>query len=301
MTPGPRGVSNEHGVTIHRLGGEALFAWPGANARVRERPSRAIQLAPVAFRLAAKVGELGRFDHVVAHWIVPSAFPAGWTAIRRSPGAALEIVSHGADVRLLRSAPAGVRVAVLERLLAQGARFRFVAGALLDRLLEGLPASLDARLRRVSVIVPCPVDIPRKSSLADPRPALGLAGRYFVWVGRDIASKRLGLALDAARRADVELVVVGTPRVGPYQRARKLHFVDRVDRREALSWIAHATALVSTSSEEGAPTAIREARAFDIPVVACAAGDIERWAASDPGIRVVDASIESLARAIRSF
>ena len=59
------------------------------------------------------------------------------------------------------------------------------------------------------------------------------------------------------------------------------------------------SALLHTSSAEGAPTVIREARALGVPVVACAAGDVASWAESDDGIFVSPADVESLAGALR--
>ncbi len=44
----------------------------------------------------ARLGALGRVDRVVAHWIVPCAFPLALACARRS-----SVVAHGADVRLL--------------------------------------------------------------------------------------------------------------------------------------------------------------------------------------------------------
>jgi glycosyltransferase involved in cell wall biosynthesis len=119
-----------------------------------------------------------------------------------------------------------------------------------------------------------------------------------VWVGRDVPGKRLPLALEAAALAGCELVVVGA---SPSPAPSGVCALGALSRAEALGLIARADALLSTSAVEGAPTAVREARAYGVPVVACAAGDLERWALDDPGIRVVDDDPAALAHALRTL
>ena len=54
-------------VRVVRTGGAALFAWPGAMARARERPVR-LMAAPAALARAAwVVRREGPFDRAVAH------------------------------------------------------------------------------------------------------------------------------------------------------------------------------------------------------------------------------------------
>ena len=48
--------------------------------------------------------------------------------------------------------------------------------------------------------------------------------------------------------------------------------------------IAAADVLVHCSTVEAAPSVVREARACGVPVVATDAGDVGRWAATDPDI-----------------
>lgn len=292
----PFGVG-EGDLFVHRVGGEALFSWPGAVARLRERPSRSLALAPLSLRLFLRLRRLDRFDRIVAHWLIPSAFPwAGWVA-EHNRSARLDVFVHGADARLLRSMPSALRAAILGRLIARGARFFVVAKSLLDDLMQSLPRALASELAARSTIEPCPISVPSREELADPRDGQRWTSDYAVWVGRDIPTKRLELAIEAARLAGVQLVVVGAP-TPTSAGSPDLHCLGAVDRREALAWIAHASVLLSTSSEEGAPTAVREARMLGIPVVACPAGDLESWASTDPEIRVVDARAPALAQAL---
>src|SRR5262245_14317873 len=58
-------------LTVHRAGGAALFAWPGAVARAREAPWRLAAAAPFAVGVRSRLRALGRVDRAVAHWIVP--------------------------------------------------------------------------------------------------------------------------------------------------------------------------------------------------------------------------------------
>src|SRR5262249_27091238 len=85
------------------------------------------------------------------------------------------------------------------------------------------------------------------------------------------------------------IVVVGD---GPLRRAvhdadRRVVTVGLKTRPEALAWISAADVLVSASRDEGAPTAIREARALRVPVLAAPCGDLEEWAKNDSGIEIV--------------
>src|SRR5262249_47302471 len=119
---------------------------------------------------------------------------------------------------------------------------------------------------------------------------LGLAGeRIAVVVGRLTECKEPEQAMwIAARHAD-RVVVIGD---GPLEErlrrsAPDAVFCGKLLRPDALAWIAAADVLVSASRAEGAPTAVREARALGTPVLAFPAGDIAERAARDPGIRLL--------------
>src|SRR5512146_2824891 len=77
------------GLTIHRAGGGALFAWPGAIARAREAPWRTLAAGAFGAGVLGHLGAIGRVDHAVAHWIVPSAFP-----LLLATKAPLSVVAH---------------------------------------------------------------------------------------------------------------------------------------------------------------------------------------------------------------
>ena len=306
VVPGPS--SGTHGdppeLHVHRLGAEALFGWPGAMARSMARPHRALAAVPFAFRLRHRIRELGSVDRIVAHWMVPTALPLLAFAEHRSGStrrSELELVAHGADVRLLLALPPRLRAAMVSKLCERASCFTFVAQRLRDELCESLPDALGKRVADRSAVGPCPISIPERASLVDPRPPLLQEHPYAVWVGRDVPAKRLDLAIDAALHARVKLVVVGASTSRLRERAGdrgQILFLGARPRTETLAWIAHANVLLSTSSAEGAPTATREARALDVPVIACSAGDLAEWASRDHRIRLVAADPRAIASAL---
>lgn len=309
IAPGARGevdveAVGSGSVLVVRTGGAALFAWPGAAARARERPARLLAAPAALVRAAHAARTLGPFDRAVAHWIVPSAFP-----VLAGVDAPLEIVAHGADVRLLVAAPAALRSAIVSRVLARSDRLCFVAASLRDELARALPWALARRLHERATIAMAPIDLPDRGELGDPRASLGLAAgtRYAAWVGRVVSSKRPLLALEAARAAGLVLVFTGdgpgldevrasaarAPTGGP-----ALIVTGRLPRSRALAIVAAASVLLHTSMVEGAPTVVREARALGVPVVACPAGDLAAWARLDPGIEIAAPSPTALAAAL---
>lgn len=295
LVPGPSSLALPPHVEVVPLGGAPLFAWPGAVANVRRAPWRL--LAAPSFGLRAHAQLASRLpDRIVAHWAIPSAFPICWGL--PSP---LELWWHGADARLLARLPGPIARGVLSSLIERAQRMCFVAQALFDDVRVHVPAPLLSRFDSISTIAPAPIEVPSRDALPSCEHLVraGHAGRrYVVWCGRDVTSKRLALAIDATRRAGLPIVVVGATRGVTAREDAHVTYLGARPRPEALAIIAGAAALLSTSDAEGAPTVVREARAYDVPVVATAAGDLVRWAASDPGITVVDADEVTLARTL---
>lgn len=289
-------------LTIHRAGGGSLFAWPGALARARELPLRALDAGPFALGARARLRALGRVERLVAHWLVPSA----WPLLIGVPGA-LTAVAHGADVRLLLAAPAPLREHVVEALLARETELVFAAAHARDGLRDKLPFALAERLAARSHVHPPELDVPdvsARSRVLRDEAALAPGERLVVVCARLVASKRVELAVQAAKAPGLRLVVVGD---GPERKALealaaelgpRVRFVGAVPRREALAWIGAADLLLHPSALEAAPSAVREARALDVPVVACDAGDVAEWAKDDPGLQVASADAEALRSAV---
>ncbi|WP_437735983.1 glycosyltransferase [Sorangium sp. So ce1335] len=314
--------SRDGELVVHRAGGGALFAWPGAVARARASPLRLLSAGPFAVSVLARLRALGPVDHAVAHWIVPCAWPLLFASRR----ARLEVRAHGADVRLLLRAPRAARASVMGALLRRDARFVFAAGALRDALAAALAPAQARALLGASRVEPPAFDLPPVGERADVlrRELLERPGeRIAVVACRLIPTKRVELAIEAARAVGpgVRLVVVGDgPERDALERlARRgghdagsagavspaggaaVRFTGTLPRREALAWIGAADVLLHPSSHEAAPTVIREARALGVPVIACDAGDVGAWARADDGIVVAEGTAESLAAALRAI
>ena len=292
-------------LTIHHAGGGSLFAWPGAIARLREAPWRVFASGVFAAGTIGRLASIGTIDRAIAHWIVPCAVPLAVSATR----APLSVFAHGADVRLLLHAPRDARERVIAALLARDAQITFAAASLRDALERSIAPRLAAALVAHAHVEPPAIDVPDvRDRAADLRRRASLAEGEILAVTacRLIASKRVALAIDAARAAGsrVRLAIVGDgpERAELEKRAEALGarvtFEGALPRRDALAWIAAADVLLHPSEVEAAPTVIREARALGVPVVACDAGDVAAWAEDDRAIHVIAAEPEALARAI---
>lgn len=257
-----------------RVAGSGLFGWPGALERLKQAPWRAPGALLFAASVRTALARLGPLDAVIAHWIVPSAWPS---ALGHRP---LTVVAHGSDVRLLSALPRAVSRHILTELVRQGANFRCVSEALRGELV-GLCPEIAAHSR----VAPCLLSLGGAPTRVRARAELDVRQRLIVFVGRLVPGKRLDLGLSAVQLLpDVQIVVVGDgPELADLkQRHPSVQFAGRLSHPEALRWIAAADVLVSPSLDEGAPTAVREAIALGVDVVACPSGDLAAWAPSEP-------------------
>jgi glycosyltransferase involved in cell wall biosynthesis len=254
-------------VMAPRAGG--AFGWPGAAARLRQRPLRALEAAAWIARTRRSLSRM-KVDRVVAHWALPCGWPVGVAARGE-----LEVVSHGGDVRLLASMPRGARGAVVEAIASRASAWRFVSSALLQALLERIDRSARTRVERIARVEASPLDLPDVSgAIALRRRELG-ARRVAVSVGRLVPGKSVERAIEYVRsRSDLDvLYVVGDgPERGRLEdlalrRRVDVRFVGAVGRRDALTWIGAADVLVHASRAEGLSTVVREAEAVGTPVV----------------------------------
>jgi teichuronic acid biosynthesis glycosyltransferase TuaC len=283
FAPGAGGASDD-GATLHWLGDRGAFGWPGALARLKERPTRWFGAAEFCVRAAATLRRQVPFRRVQAHFLVPCAWPIALSVARSSE---LELIGHGSDVRLFCRLPRSLRARMARDWLARGARVRVTSRELLEALCAATP-ELSPAVR----IEPSPIDVEGVPTRSAARQALGLspATRVALIVGRLIPEKRVALALQALTLIDsVSAVVVGE---GPELSSLRSRFPDALftgylPRSECLRWIAAADVLVSASAHEGAPSVVREARALGVPVVAVQAGDLAAWAERDPGLILV--------------
>jgi glycosyltransferase involved in cell wall biosynthesis len=282
IAPGP--LSSVSGVNprIHRLRTGSAFGPPGAPTRLRENPLRAAYAIGFVYRARRLLLAQGPFERVIAHWLVPSAWPI---ALGTAP--VVEAVAHGSDVRLLGALPRRFARCIIEQLLRGGA-LRCASEAQLARLADlcGAEALPGARVE------PCPLDIESAPARAEARTQLELPhdARLIVLAARLVPDKRIETALLAVAALPRAIVVVvgGGPLLEPLRRRfTGVRFTGQLPHPEALRWIVAADVLVSASHHEGAPTVVREARALGVPVVAVEAGDLRRWAATDDDLWVV--------------
>lgn len=150
---------------------------------------------------------------------------------------------------------------------------------------------------RESTVVHPPVEVERFDSTNE-------HGRYFLVVTELVRHKRVELALEAARRAEVEIRVVGD---GPdRERLESMYggeggsaeFLGRVDDAELAHLYAHARAMVLPNEEEFGIAAV-EAQAAGRPVVAIAAGgSLETVVDGETGVLVGAGDVDAMAQSL---
>lgn len=277
------------GVLVWRCGAADAFGWPGALTKLRERPRLAWQLPAFMLRCQSALRG-GNFDRVIAHWLLGSGWP-----IALAGNAATEVVVHGSDARLLTEL-GPLRLYILGSLRRRGCSLRLVA----EHLRPLLRTAHNGAWVDAATVQPSPLLIPHLPDRATLRRERGLDHETFVAVvvGRLVSSKRVDVAIDRSPFPDgAHVVVIGS---GPLQSRLMtafptVHFTGQVDRTETLGWMKAADVVVSASLEEGAPTALREARLLNVPVWTAEYGSAAAWAARDSGVRVV-ASLTSESR-----
>ena len=289
FAPGPRTrmTRDAHGAALHWLSDYGAFGWPGAVARLKERPARALGAAAFCASAQRELRRQAPFTRLQAHFLLPCAWPIATFAFSASDAPSLELVGHGSDVRLFCRLPSALRARIARAWLQRGARLRVTSDELAQRLLVATP-----ELSRCVQVAPSPLDVDDVPTRSVARRALGLgeARQVVLIVARLVPEKRVATALRALSLLDaLSVIVVGDGPDLPALRARfpAVHFTGYLPRPVALSFIAAADVVVSASTEEGAPTVVREARALGVPVVSVEAGDLAAWAARDSGIFLV--------------
>ncbi len=273
----------EDGVRVLRLGSGQAAGFPGIVARLREKPWRAAALAHWAFSAERALRDAGPFRRVIAHWLVPCGFPI---AARAARGAQLEIVAHGTDARLCAALPSPLRRALAARLARHSAELRCSSHAVREQLERALALAPETLAVRAPSLDLCEV---RDRKTARAELSIADSERLAVIVARLVPEKCVADALRAARLVEpLRVAVIGDgPELAALCRSfPEVRFLGRLARSETLKWIAAADVLVSASRNEGAPTAIREARALRVAVAARPAGDVARWAETDSGLIV---------------
>lgn len=275
LSPFGRVPPESFGIQHIQVAGTPLFGWPGALERLRRAPWLLPQAGLFAASVRRALARLAPLDRVVAHWLVPSAWPACLG------GTPVSAVAHGSDVRLLQRLPRALARRILTDLLARGASFRCVSEALARDLVLLCPA-----IAECVYVEPCAIDIGQAPNRARARAELGVGEQKLVLVlARLVAAKRTRVALAAAALLPGVRVAVagdGPERASLEADFPEVHFLGRLPRPEALTWLAAADVLLSPSRDEGAPTVVREALALGVDVVAFPSGDLRLWARREP-------------------
>jgi teichuronic acid biosynthesis glycosyltransferase TuaC len=269
-----------------------LFGWPGALERLHQRPWLVAGLVPFALVARRRLTQHGPFDRIVAHWIVPAFWP-----ICRGFEQEAVVVAHGSDVGLLERLPTQLQQRIVGALARPNVTLRCVSTELAERFrrLAG-----DHCASRCSIVVePTVLEVPPLPARIELRRQLGLTAQWIVViVGRAVKDKRMALAVDAAQvaidaagladRASILVIGDGPERAAVMRRFPRVRWLGQLGRTETLRHIRAADLLVSASTHEGAPTAIREARALGTRVVAAKAGDLAEWGATDSELCVIE-------------
>jgi teichuronic acid biosynthesis glycosyltransferase TuaC len=269
---------------LHWLPDRGAFGWPGASARLRERPTRALGATEFVLRAASALRRLGPFSRLQAHFLVPSGWPIATSACTVESETELELIGHGSDVRAFCRLPKHLQKQIAKSWLRRRASVRVTSHELAALIRRKNP-----ELSSVIRVQESPIDLCGVPTRAHARHALGLgdAAKVAVVVARLIPEKRVALALEALTlHPNLLVLVVGDgPELSLLQaRFPEAQFLGRRSRAATLTVIAAADVLVSASAREGAPTVVREARALGVSVIAVEAGDLATWAERDPGI-----------------
>lgn len=262
-----------HVVEVVKPTAGGAFGWPGVASRLRERPWRIGDAGMFMARASLRVFA-ARPTKIIAHWAVPCGFPIVTGAAHVD--AEVELVSHGADVRLLKTLPRRARVAVVDALTERASAWRFVSESLREELFSCLPERQIQRVERVSVVAPSPLEMLDVEAGARNRKQVVGARKLYVTAGRLVPSKRVDKIIDyVATREPAEpstLIVIGD---GPeratleevaYRWRIDARFLGTTSRRETLSWIGAADEFVHASEAEGYSTVLREAEHLGVKV-----------------------------------
>ncbi len=245
-------------------------------------------LIPAAlFALGARTAQRARrWDAVISHWLLPSAFIANPARRRGTPHLA---IAHSTDVHLLGRLPLNSLIA--QSLLRSADHLGFVSNALREKFLYLLPSPALEHGRAHSSVTPMGIDLMEPVS-AKPRAALrrdlGLEGFTVLFVGRLVPIKGVDVLIDAARGMNsLHVVIAGD---GPEKDALKkyadqcgvdarfLGSVDAAKRTELLracDAVSVPSRVLQDGRSEGLPLVLAEALGSSRPVIAAASGAVD--------------------------
>jgi glycosyltransferase involved in cell wall biosynthesis len=260
------------------------LAWPGALA------------FPIALAATARRRHRA-WDAIVSHWAIPSALAVSRVRSDRPHVAVL----HGSDVHLACALPRPVREAIVR----SATTLSFVSRDLAQRFLH------DTRGRADAAVQPMGIDVSETASRdrARARARSGFSRTTVLAMSRLVPIKRIERAIEAVSLlAGIDLVVAGD---GP-ERARlsalasrlgaPVRFVGHLAGEARLDALAGADVFVAPSCAgpdgrtEGTPTAVLEALAAGLPVIASRSGGIADVVAHERTGLLSSGTVEDLAR-----
>jgi glycosyltransferase involved in cell wall biosynthesis len=280
LAPSPRAPSRVHddGITLHHVpyAPPALartFYGAGVPDNVRRDPLAWLGLAtyPAALYREARA-RVARWDAIVSHWALPCALIAAAVREERPHLAVL----HSADVHLLRRLPLRARWA---RAIVEGStQLVFSSHDLRREFVSYCGRAID-RAHVSAMGIDEPGDRPLREHA---RRANGARGFVALSLSRLVPIKGIDVAMEALRgAAESELWIAGD---GPLRRELEAsggaRFFGHVSGHRKAELLAAADVFVAPSLRlasgrtEGVPTAILEAAASGLPIVASAVGGI---------------------------
>jgi glycosyltransferase involved in cell wall biosynthesis len=287
------------------------FYGAGVPDNVRRDPLALAGILPfTGALLAAALARAASWDAVVSHWALPCGLLAG--LVRRNQPHVC--VLHSADLHVLSRLP--MRAALAAQIARGATRLLFVSDTQRECFLGWIAPPLRADVRARCDLQPMGIDDPAPPLSTEARSAararLGLERFTLLTIARLVPVKGLHEAISAlAARRDLEWLIAGE---GP-ERARLQALAERTqlrvrllgtvtgDSKQTLLRAADAFVLPSrvlpSGRSEGAPTALLEAMAHGLPVIASDVGGIgELVTARDTGLLIDPLAPDALVSAV---
>lgn len=224
--------------------------------------------------LAKERSSSRRWDAIISHWGLPTGLVVSLAREHQKHIAFF----HSADVHLLAMSARMGRVLAREISLGSDSLV-FVSAALRDRFLALAPESASK-----AHVIAMGVDRPTTFDRAHARRELGCSELTLLVMSRLVPIKGVDRAIEAVSGLPgIRLVIAGA---GP-ERTRlersappNVHFMGQLAGLEKATWLAAADALIAPSitlasgRTEGAPTAVIEAMAAGLPIIAHPVGGL---------------------------
>ena len=270
------GVDVQHVPYLRPRALQRTFYGAGVPDNLARDPLAWLGLAPfsVALAAAARSGA-ARWQAVISHWALPCAIAAG---LARRPNQLHIAVMHSADLQLLAALPASGKFAA--RIARHADVLWFVTPEQQRRFRALLPADQAAPH---TLVCPMGIELPPP---ADPAERAAFRSRHelqaftVLALSRLVPIKGLDVAVRAAAASGMTLLIAGD---GPERRRLEqlaracgadVRFLGVISGEHKRLWLRAADAFVLPSRtmpngrSEGLPTALLEAMAHELPVVA---------------------------------